>query len=76
MSIERCRELLAAWATGAAREDELAELRRLLPEVLNPEPQDIYEALVAAAEELGVLDHEHLGDFLHLAASRIAERGR
>lgn len=35
MSLARARELLAAWEAGTARECDLAELRRLLPAVLN-----------------------------------------
>lgn len=34
MNLQRVKELLAAWEAGAAREDELAELRRLLPDVI------------------------------------------
>lgn len=34
MNLQRVKELHAAWAAGSAREDELAELRRLLPAVI------------------------------------------
>lgn len=35
MNLQRVRELHAEWEAGSAREDELAELRRLLPAVID-----------------------------------------
>ncbi len=35
MSLARARELLAAWEAGTAREVDLAELRGLLPAVID-----------------------------------------
>lgn len=63
MSLQRVKELLAAWEAGTAMEDELAELRRLLPAVIEAAKRDAARCQACAGE--GVVWH----DFCHCEAS-------
>lgn len=61
MNLQRVKELLAAWEAGVAREDELAELRRLLPAVIDAAERG--ETAAAAFDRMGLLYRDKASEY-------------
>lgn len=82
MSLQRVKELLAAWEAGATREDELAELRRLLLDVIEAAELPSDDVLKTEADRVRYpISHDHtdmvsVATRAYIAGAKRKGRGR